>query len=332
MALEARAKIQQGGDPARDKQLARIERAGDLTIRAVVDDYRAKVLPTLAPATQRLREICLSSIVSRLGGIPASSLTGGDVVLLLERISQQSTYVMAEKSLQVLRHVIQHGQAKRVIAADPTAGIKTAAVLGKRPPTRKRVMLTEAQIRELMADTELSEIPSLVLKIQLGTGTRVGEMVSARWEHVDVDAGTWTIPTSKTSDEPFTIPLSAPVLRWFGRLRHLSCSSEWVVPGASKGHRTADSIRAAINDRPYSPHDMRSTCRSWLDALGVNPEIAERCLNHHVPGLVGVYNRHDYLPERRRAMDLLGEFLTACEECREWSPTGSNVVPIRQSA
>jgi integrase len=82
--------------------------------------------------------------------------------------------------------------------------------------------------------------------------------------------------------------------------------------------------------RRFSPHDLRSTARSHLAALGVPVIIAERCLNHSLGGLVAVYDQHDYLDERRKALALWADFLTACESGREWMP--GNVVPIRQAS
>ena len=58
--------------------------------------------------------------------------------------------------------------------------------------------------------------------------------------------------------------------------------------------------------------------------------VAERCLNHALGGLVAVYDQHDYLGERRAALALWADYLTACEEGREWMPA-NNVVPIRQA-
>ena len=72
--------------------------------------------------------------------------------------------------------------------------------------------------------------------------------------------------------------------------------------------------------RRFTPHDLRSTCRSHLGALGVDVLIAERCLNHSLGGLVAVYDKHDYLTERRRKglEDDTGE--RACPFCRSDIP------------
>lgn len=48
--------------------------------------------------------------------------------------------------------------------------------------------------------------------------------------------------------------------------------------------------------------DLRRTMRLGLDRFGVNVVVAEMCLRHRQSGIVGVYDRHPYLDERRAAL------------------------------
>ncbi|WP_362910820.1 tyrosine-type recombinase/integrase [Alcaligenes faecalis] len=59
----------------------------------------------------------------------------------------------------------------------------------------------------------------------------------------------------------------------------------------------------------FTVHDLRRTCRSLLASLGVPGHVAERCLNHTLKGVEGIYNRHDYFNERREALELLARKL-----------------------
>jgi hypothetical protein len=74
----------------------------------------------------------------------------------------------------------------------------------------------------------------------------------------------------------------------------------------------------------FSPHDLRSTARSHLSRLGVSIVVAERCLNHSLGGLVAVYDQHDYMQERRRALELWANVLADAEGGRD-----SNVTALR---
>ena len=57
-------------------------------------------------------------------------------------------------------------------------------------------------------------------------------------------------------------------------------------------------------------HDLRRTCRSLLAGAGVPGHIAERCLNHKLKGVEGIYDRYDYLDERREALQKIADQLT----------------------
>jgi integrase len=53
---------------------------------------------------------------------------------------------------------------------------------------------------------------------------------------------------------------------------------------------------------PFTVHDLRRTCRSLLASAGVPGHVAERCLNHKLKGVEGIYDRYDYFDERKEAL------------------------------
>lgn len=52
----------------------------------------------------------------------------------------------------------------------------------------------------------------------------------------------------------------------------------------------------------FTVHDLRRTSRSLLASLTVPPHVAERCLNHKLKGVEGIYDRYDYFEERKEAL------------------------------
>ena len=57
----------------------------------------------------------------------------------------------------------------------------------------------------------------------------------------------------------------------------------------------------------------------------VDPVIAERCLNHKIKGVEGIYNRYQYFEERKQALTIWAELLTTLEKGNNY-----NVEPIRK--
>lgn len=153
----------------------------------------------------------------------------------------------------------------------------------------------------------------------------------------------WTIPASNIKGrsvkaqngeivKDFVIPLTNPVLGWFAELKTVAFGSRFVLPIRSRKKIVSDvpmeavTLNAAIDKlcsgtlknkcRRFIPHDLRSTARSHLGALGVDLIIAERCLNHTLGGLIAVYDQHDYLSERRAALELWSNFILTCEKTK----------------
>src|SRR5262249_25694286 len=61
-------------------------------------------------------------------------------------------------------------------------------------------------------------------------------------------------------------------------------------------------------------HDLRRTCVSGMARLGVAPHVADKILNHQagtISGVAAVYQRHEFLSERRRALDVWGAHVGA---------------------
>ena len=54
---------------------------------------------------------------------------------------------------------------------------------------------------------------------------------------------------------------------------------------------------------PWVNHHLRRTMRTGLSRLRVDRDIREAVLAHTRPGVEGVYDRHDYLDEKRDALE-----------------------------
>ncbi len=167
----------------------------------------------------------------------------------------------------------------------------------------------------------------------MATGARKGELLNARKTDVDLDGGTWTIPADHAKNgRAFVIPLAPQVVEHLRKLVALAGSSQWLIPGQDpREPASRELLNRAINalalDRKVAPHDLRRTMRSHLGALGVDVIVAEKSLNHAVGGLIDIYDRGDYLPQRRKALELWASFLACCEEGRPW-----NIEPLRAVA
>ena len=90
-------------------------------------------------------------------------------------------------------------------------------------------------------------------------------------------------------------------------------------------------MKENLGDRfqPWRIHDLRRTAASGMAALGFQPHVIERVLNHvsgAQGGLVSVYQRHEYREERRWASMAWGAHVMQIVSVEA---PASNVVPLR---
>ncbi len=347
-ARRERAKIQEGIDVAAERHAKLRDAKMAKTVREVAEDYIAKRFPHLAESTVKQRRHHIEDLIlPRIGGRAVKDVTPQDIVHLLELLSERKTANVVEVTTTALNEIFKHAQARRTIAANPCTGISPAAITGKPPAPRQRLKLTQTELRVVLPELEsIGEWNALAVKILLATCVRINELARAQWKDVDLTAGTWTVPDEHSKTRAgFVVPLVPAVVDWFTRLQVLACGSTYVLPARTSQrarknggdwhfdqravnamlHKLCDRLGARV--RRFTPHDLRSTARSYLSDFGVAPIVAERCLNHRLSGMLEIYDQHDYFEERRAALTIWADFLRACESGQEWRR--ENVIHIR---
>ncbi len=324
-----RARVDAGIDVAAEKRKGKLAviRAG--TFRELAEDYLERRGKEMRENTrQETRRYFDKDILPRIGHVGLGDLTTDDVVDLVRRIAKRS-YSVARRSFEMVSVIMAHAVANGLVRKNVCDALRISAVLGKRPPVRPRVNLTDDQLRTVLAGLPaLGRTNELALLILLATCARKSELQLAKREDVDLMAGTWRIPAenSKTG-KAFVVPLAHTVVKWFTELLALSPEgSAWAMPSPIDPKRPTheSTLNAAIARLEagvrFSPHDLRSTARSHLGTLGVDVIVTERCLNHALGGLVGIYDKADYMVERRRALELWASHIEALSKPRPWQP------------
>lgn len=189
--------------------------------------------------------------------------------------------------------------------------------------------------RPLKKETELA------VWICLGTLSRIGELIKARWENVNLDEKSWFIPASDTKGEAGKkraqiVYLSDFVLNKFKQLKELTGDTEWLFPARYKDdHVCVKSPSKQVGDRQvmfksrtkelkcrvennslvvgkaeWTIHDMRRTGATMMQQLKISREIINLCQNHVIGSKVDRHYLHyDYSEEKREAWIKLGNYL-----------------------
>lgn len=283
-----------------------------------------------------------------IGEMKAKDVRLPHVVQVIDKILARGRRRKANMVLSLVRQMFRHGMGRGIVETDPTLALSKKHAGGKEVPVDRNLSLEE--IKELSKKLTASDLlPKYhaAIWLLLATGARVGELVRAQWEHIDLQRKTWAIPVENSKNgRPHLIHLSQFAVKQLLALK-LDNDSPYIMAGGaprgmkkSAGKSTTElpqhfpmsdktiskSIRDRIRSAPlkgrsrktstlllsngeWTPHDLRRTMASRMGDLGVAPHIIERCLNHVQQGIVGVYQRQEYLAERKEAYEKWGRQL-----------------------
>ena len=137
------------------------------------------------------------------------------------------------------------------------------------------------------------------------------------WDELDIAQRIWTLPGARTKNgKKHVAHLSEQSIAVLNRAQKkglfvFSILGTRPFHDFSKAKRVLDRLCAV---RQWRLHDLRRTCVSGMARLGVAPHVADKILNHQtgtISGVAAVYQRHEFLAERRAALDLWGAHVAA---------------------
>jgi integrase len=200
---------------------------------------------------------------------------------------------------------------------------------------RKRV-LTDDEIRYLWQALDVAKAPAPFapfVRVLLLTAQRRDEVSHMQWSEIDGDCWVLPAPRSKTGvaiSTPLT-PAVRELLGSPGGSGFIFTTTAGAKPfsGYSKAKKALDKAISDLRERDgreplprWTLHDLRRTARSLMSRCGGVPaDIAERVLGHAIPGVRGVYDLFEYLPEKTDALTRLGALVEQI-----LNPAADNVV------
>jgi integrase len=233
-------------------------------------------------------------IIPKLGYKPIGEITRADVVEFLDSLERKhGLRHQVNRCRETLRALFAFAIERELITVNPVIG-----VLKRKVETPRDRTLSQDELASLWrAINSLPELPRAYFRVVLLTGARRNEVGGMAWSELDLDAALWRLPADRNkSARSFEIPLPSPVvetLRMLPRLGPLVFTLNGKQPMTL--HPWIERVRGDAGLIDARLHDLRRTLRTGLAELGIPFEVAERVLNHAMPGLEAVYNHHNYL-------------------------------------
>ena len=332
---EAMKKLEQGIDPGAEAVAERAEDRQAPTVAVLADEYMEKWAKPRKRSWREDERILKKDILPEWGRRKAREITRRDVIRLLDGIVDRGAGIMANRTLATIRKMFNFAVSRDIVPVSPCLAVRSPA-----PEQRRDRVLTTDEIRALWHGLEgakmMAEGTKLALKLQLVTGQRKAEIVTARWDEIDLTDKWWTIPPEKAKNKmAHRVPLSPLSLELLQAAKFLSGDSPWVFPSPRAGkHITPEAVDHALR-RPglealgftFVPHDLRRTAASLMTGMGTSRLVVSKILNHVERGVTSVYDRHSYDLEKRQALESWAHKLKNIIEGTE-----SNVVPMVRQA
>ncbi|ACM34597.1 tyrosine-type recombinase/integrase [[Acidovorax] ebreus] len=270
-----------------------------------------------------------ADVFPHIGIRPVGDVTAPELLAVLRRIEDRGVIETAhrahESCSQIFRFAVGAGLAKGDVARDLKG-------LLRKPRTRHfPAILCPKRLGELLRACDgyvgthvvraaLSLAPMLLL--------RPGELRHARWDEINLNTATWTIPGERMKREregklngmPHIVPLPRQAVQVLRELHPITGRGELVFRGERHHHRpmSENTVNAALRAMGFGAdevtgHGFRATARTLLDErLGIASEIIEAQLAHSVKDSLGrAYNRTEYLVQRRKMMQQWANYLEA---------------------
>ncbi len=325
-AEDTRTAVRQNADPQAAKRAYR----ASSTVAAVADSYLA--LYAVQKATGELdRYVIDKDLKPTIGTMKVVDVTRRHIQEVVKRPLERGSGVMANRTLEIARKLFAWAVEQGHIETNPAEGISK--------PTKEKARsraLSDDELRAVWGGlNNLSFQSRAAFKLLILTGQRLMEVVGARWSEIDFDKALWTLPAheagrSKMREAPHVVPLSPAALAVLAELRTRTDGPD-VFTGKRRLEKGGEATRGIVAQakirldevltgmEPWRIHDLRRTVRTGLSALGVAPHISELVIGHSVGGLMKVYDRYQYLAEKRDALNrwaahvalVVGENVTA---------------------
>jgi integrase len=296
----------EGRDPAGEKREAKRRIVAD----RVDDQLEAYIAQHVSQRRSggEISRLLRREIGKVWGSRSIHEITKRDVVEVITDIEQRGAPIAANKTLKILKTFLRWCVGRAVLDQSPADGIPLPA----KEISRDRILTDDELARVIIAAREMGGRYGGIVELLTLTAQRREEVARASPDELDIEQRIWTLPKSRTKNgKPHIVHLSneaVVVLNRANKIGPLVFSLDGAKPFQefSRAKRELDEL-SGVKD--WRLHDLRRTCVSGMARLGIPPHVADKILNHQagtISGVAAVYQRHDFLAERKDALERWG--------------------------
>lgn len=307
----ARDAVRSGRDPARPQ--AATDFLGVFEEWFQRDQAKHRSAPDVRARMQR-------EVVSLWAHRKITDIDRRDILDAIDRVADRGHVTSALRLHAHLHRMFQWCVGRGIVAVNPV----TALPKPGSETSRDRVLDEEELVAVWNAAEKIGYPYGPAFQLLILTGARRGEIGGLRRSEI-MDGAIHLSGQRTKNGEPHIIPVSSPARALLDSTPAVSGSDFVFTVGGKVAIRAWSRAKADLDDfsgitTPWRTHDLRRTAATGLQKLGVALQVTEAVLGHTSgsrAGVVGIYQRHDYLAEKRAALESWGAHVLALVEGRE---------------
>lgn len=319
---EAKRLLAQGKDPSdqRKQDRAAKQEAHANTFEAVALEWLARQTDK-ATSTQTKSRWLLQFAMNAFGHKPIAEIKAPMVLAVCREREEAGKHETAQRIKVKCGQVFRYAIGKGLMESDPTRDLAGQLIT---PTVQHRAAIVDpAGVGKLLRDIDTYSgrlETCYALKLAPLVFIRPGELRSARWQDIDLDAALWSFTPPKTRKQTgvdHLIPLSRQALEILRQLHAVNGKGEFVFRSSgNEGYLSENAVLAALRRMGYEKgemtgHGFRAIARTLLaERLRYAPELIEQQLAHRVADVHGrAYNRTAFIEERTAMMQAWADYL-----------------------
>lgn len=251
--------------------------------------------------------------------MPIESLEPPDILAVCKAVMKSASTYMGHVTLSLCSRIFRHGIVCGYIKSDPCRDLVKALPAHRHKPMAALVEPKDiARLLKAIDGYDGDFRTQCALKLLPLLMCRTGELRFAEWNEIDFEAKLWRIPGERMKmGRDHLVPLSKQAIEILQELKSVTGHTKYLLPGRRSDSRvmSENTVNAALRYMGFSREEMtghgfRSLASTRLNEMGFRADTIEKQLAHEETNSVRkVYNRAEYLDERRDMMEQWAEYL-----------------------
>tara|TARA_R110001599_G_scaffold9972_5_gene49284 strand:- start:7961 stop:9502 length:1542 start_codon:yes stop_codon:yes gene_type:complete len=291
-------KKQKAIDRLAEQQRLENERLQLITLNDLFERWDKAVISHHKDGGARVRNVMQSKVLDKYGNLSVSDFSKKEILAITDTLLNEGKQRMAKVTFSLIRQMMRFAETRDIIEADPTHKVDKKQI-GGADKERNRVLCSTDdkpdELKELIKKiphSGLKDTSQAGLFICLATACRIGELLKAKWEHVDIENRYWIIPSENSKNgKQHSIYLNDFALEYFKKLKNINelkeeksrkkgkpphtdktVWSEWLFPNnktneEEQSHVETRNITKQVSDRQKAKEAVLSKRTVNCDAL-----------------------------------------------------------------